>query len=934
MHFSRFTAQLALLFACFAIVGTATAQSLSNPVTGAEGKSFADYERSFSNWRSNHDLTQEKGWKYYGRWQNYHAQRLNPDGSLYDPATLYREAVKVNEWKQRLAGHQRGGSGWIPVGPVDRPPGADPSRQHGLGRVNCITFHPTDPDTYWVGVAQGGVWKTVDDGQNWQPLTDELPILRINDIAVDPNHPDTMYIAVGDYAYLAVGLELDDRKRNSHFGMGVYKTVDGGNTWAPTALAYNLTDFDGSLIRRTFVHPTNSDQLIAAGIEGIFSSADGGDSWTTVMDSVIWDIEADPSDPMTLYATGGYINTLDIGYSAIWKSTDFGATWVELNTGLQPQGEVGRIEVCVAPSNPNYVYAIACGASHRGLETFMRSTDGGTTWTEQLSGAQRNILNWSDGTAPETGQGTYDLVLNVHPSDEERVYAGGINLWSSGDGGVNWEGVSYWLGNYGESLHADQHFLARNPHTNDFFMCNDGGVYRTDSIAPLAWALAENGTNWPTEWENLSSGLAVTSFYRLGLSANNPGRLLAGAQDNSTFITDGVSWLNIIGGDGMECISHPDNPSIIWGSWQYGSISKSINGGLNSQSISGQISWNYGDLGEWTTPYSIHPTNPDLMYAAYGNVYISYDGGDNFTPISDFPLMEQDPTDHAAPASALALAPSHPSTVYVAKRIYHGFDEPTRVWHTNNYGNDWTDITAGLPDSLYITYMTVDDNDPDHAWATCGGFIDGVKVFETEDAGATWENISSNLPNLPANTIIHHNLSLHNVVYVGMDIGIYYTNDTLSTWELYNENLPNVIVSELEIDYTDKKLYAATFGRGIWKSDLLTIEIDTTPAPVDTMPIDTTPPAFVDVSAYHALTMSTSPNPASGAFTLSVAGTLEEESELRILDIRGGLVHQEQFPPVAGTLQRTIDPNLPAGVYFLQLTNGSTFKATRLVITD
>lgn len=931
MHFSFSVGRLAAFFAVCAFAFSAAAQS--NQPTGfvAPTGSFAEAERSFNEWRSTHHLSTEKGWKQYARWQHYQAQRQNPDGSIAHTNTLHREATRVAEWKKRNATAVRGGSGWIPVGPDVLPPGADPNRQHGMGRINCITFHPTDANTFWVGVAQGGVWKTVDNGANWQPLTDDLPILRINDITVDPQHPDTMYIAVGDYGYLGVGLAEDDRKRHTHFGMGVYKSTDGGTSWAPTSLGYNLTDFDGSLIRRTFVHPDSSHMLLAAGIEGIFTSNDAGDTWTTVMDSVIWDIEADPSNPTTLYATGGFISNLNIGHTTIYKSTDFGATWTELNTGILPQNEVQRVEVCVAPSNPNYVYAIGCGMT-RGLYAVWRSTDAGQTWQQRLSGDVLNILNWSDGADLYSGQGTYDLVLSVHPQDEERIYAGGINLWTSGDGGTSWQGASYWVGYYGPSLHADQHFLAANPITNEFYMCNDGGLYRTDSIQGANWADIENGGQWPTDWENLSDGLAITSFYRLGLSANNTGRLIAGAQDNSTYVTDGASWLNIIGGDGMECIRHPNNPSILWGSYQYGTIVKSQDGGLSTQNISGQITWNYDDEGEWTTPYVLHPQNPDMMVAGYGQVYVSYDGGDLWVPISNWPNMQG--AQNASPASALAVAPSSTNTIYVAKRIYHGYNQPTEVWRTTDLGNSWTNITTGLPDSLYITYLAVDDNYPDRAWATCGGFVDGVKVFRTDDGGQTWQNISNNLPNLPVNTIVHHNQSLHNTVYVGMDVGIFYTNDTLPGWELYSDNLPNAIVSELEIDYTNEQIYAATFGRGVWKADALPIEIDTVPAPIDTIPTDTNPPALVTAAMLHGLQLQATPSPSPGNPLVTITGTLAEGAQLRVIDINGRVVYTQRVPAVKQQQTLRLDTELPPGVYFLQLTNGTAFKAQKLVISD
>ena len=446
-----------------------------------------------------------------------------------------------------------------------------------------------------------------------------------------------------------------------------------------------------------------------------------------------------------------------------------------------------------------------------------------------------------------------------------------------------------------------------------------------------AWNNIYAGAQWPTNWDNLSSGLAVTSFYRLGLSANNPSRLIAGAQDNSTYITDGSSWLNIIGGDGMECIRHPNNPSVLWGSWQYGSIVRSDNGGLNTQSVSSQIQWSFGDEGEWTTPYTLHKFDPDFLVAGYGQVYLSFDQGDNFTPISTFQSMQG--SSNSSPASAVALAPSTQNVIYVAKRIYHGFNQPTQVWHTDDMGDTWNEITNGLPDSLYITYMAVDDNYPDRAWATAGGFVDGVKVFRTDDAGQSWQNISGNLPNLPANCVVHHDSSEHDQIYIGMDVGIFYTNDTMNgQWELYAENLPNVIVSELEIDYQNNQLYAATFGRGVWRADLLTVGIDTTPAPPE--PVDTTPPVGYEAALLHALTLTVSPNPAQGSFSISASGLLQQDVELRMLDVRGRVVYTERFPAFEGRLQRNIHPQLPGGMYFVQLTNGTAFKATRLVLTE
>jgi len=147
---------------------------------------------------------------------------------------------------------------WIPVGPYTIPNNLTGYMENGIGRINCIAFHPSDANTYFAGVAQGGVWKTSDNGQTWMPLTDNLPITRISDIEINPLNPDEMYISVCDFEYVGIGLFLSGRKRNTHYGLGVYKTIDGGLSWTPTGLSFNLQQGDASLIREIVIHPTNT----------------------------------------------------------------------------------------------------------------------------------------------------------------------------------------------------------------------------------------------------------------------------------------------------------------------------------------------------------------------------------------------------------------------------------------------------------------------------------------------------------------------------------------------------------------------------------------------------------------------------------------------------------------------------------------------------
>ncbi|MFN8395453.1 MAG: hypothetical protein U0176_12485, partial [Bacteroidia bacterium] len=539
------------------------AQGFLGTMKDAGPVDFPTFQRRLGDWSQQTNLKTTKGWKWIKRWEDFNAHRLMPDGSLPNPQ-LYLDAVEQIATDRTGTDKVTAADSWFPRGPNDY---ADPGFfgwEPGIGRINCIAFHPTDTNTYWVGVAQGGVWKTVNNGSSWTPLTDNLPMLRISDIAVNPVNTNEIYISVGDMAYLGAGLLTDNRKRHTHYGLGVYKTTDGGTSWFPTGLTVAQTDYDYSLTCRVLIHPSNTLTLVAGGTYGMRKSTDAGLTWTVTHDSLIWDIEPDPVDPQVIYASTGFRSSLNAGSVSILKSTDFGSTWTTLPTGLPARNSVQRVELAVAPSNHNYVYAL-CAGMDAGFWGMLRSTDAGATWNTQSS--TPNILTWDEGISGG-GQGWYDLAIAVNPTDPNTVYTGGINVWGSSDGGVTWDGASYWLPNYGPSIHADQHQFAYNPLNGRFFVCNDGGLYATHNLLIGSWDDAINNGSymWPTHWTRLSSGMQTTSFYRCSTSPGNPDLLLAGAQDNSTFFYDGTIWHHNFGGDGMDNFLHPSDPMTFYGS--------------------------------------------------------------------------------------------------------------------------------------------------------------------------------------------------------------------------------------------------------------------------------------------------------------------------------------------------------------------------------
>ncbi|MCK5821713.1 MAG: T9SS type A sorting domain-containing protein [Bacteroidales bacterium] len=893
---------LVLLFA----VGMFTAQGQNPDYMPTKSKSEAysalEMLTSYDQFISENVISDNKGWKAYARWMEFTRERLNPGGVMADHGIFLDEAVKIAEEKKDKAA-LKSGLAWSPVGPFDMPGTYSSSPSYGMGRINCITFHPTDPNIYWIGVAQGGVWKTSNGGENYTPLTDNMPILRISDIAVDKQDPDIMYISACDYAYIGVALNTDGRKRHSHYGLGVYKTTDGGVNWEPTGLTFNQAELDVTLIRKVVISPDNSNTLLAAGVSGIYKSTDAGISWNILRNDLIWDFEQDLTDGNVIYASTGYVRTLGRGQASLLKSTDFGETWTSLHPDFPGDQSISRVEIGLTSETQDYVYLIASDING-GFYGFYRSTDGGASWQTRMDYTSGiNILAWSTVGSGSGGQGWYDLAIMVDPKDKEKVYIGGINMWGSENGGTTWSPCSYWVMSNGFTLHADHHQYKYNPVDQKYYACQDGGVARTSEII-----LGADGTGkWNTKWEERSNGMSITSFYRLGLAEMFPGYVIAGAQDNSTFYNQNGDWVNIIGGDGMEAMIHPDNPQIIYGSSQYGSWSRSRDGGRSFRGIRPT----YQENGGWTTPMVMNPNNPDEIYTGYGNVWKSTNQGDDWQKISDFPII----SGYGKPAviSALSISPTDPKHIYIGKRAALGYTTTSSFWATHD-GTNWGNVTDGLPDALYFSYIAVDNDDPMSVWVTCSGFLEGHKVFHSSDGGANWANVSWDLPNIPVNTIIHQNGSDKNIIYIGTDAGIYYSWDGWDHWELHSTDLPNVVVSELEIHYPSRKIYAATFGRGIWMADLA--------SPISSIEIDNSTSSRLDVF----------PNPSKGAFTVSFTGLPAGEFLIEIVDIQGREVYSSVPAYSDGTTQTVLEPKLNPGVYFVRVWLGQTLRTTRVLI--
>ena len=906
-----------------------TAQSWMNNLSlkNNSNPSFYDIQKAFYQYAKGKDVKDIKGYKQFKRWEWFYGQRVDENGYMPSSKELWR-----NYRRQVMTAktYRSNPSNWVSMFPDSIPPSPDSTSITGMGRINSITFHPTDVNTFWVGSSQGGLWKTTDNGQSWVCLTDDLPLLRVSDLAVDPNNTDILYLATGDINYVA--FNTIGAGRYYQFGMGILKSTDGGQTWDTTGLSFNLTDGESSLIRKIVVNPDSSNQILAAGIDGIYKSNDAGTTWTQVSTEMIIDLDVNPMNSNVMYASGLYNPSVSSSRALIMKTTDFGSTWTTLPTGIPPQSDVLRVETAVAPSDSSYIYAITCGTDE-GIYAIYKSTDAGATWetvsahdTTSVANCHNwipNLLGWADGglsglMPDEGGQGTYDLTLAVDPNDRDKIYSGGVNLWGSTDGGVTWDIVSLWIRVFGQSLHADQHFSVFHPITKKFYQSNDGGIEVADSViigsfssiySCIDFVAAQSGDfanafypdcyYLPTNWQNITHGLDITEFYRLGSCKSNSQIIVAGAQDNGTFMYNNGSWMNTWSGDGMEAMVDHYNDSIIYATNYSGTLNKSTDGGYNyTQNITTYIIDTVGETGDWVTPFVMHPVNSDIIYAGFANVWKSMDGGMTWTKISPWSTA-------SASLKALAVAGSDPdSTIYASRGNV--------LYRTTDGGANWQSIVNPDFPSYQITYIAVDGSDAQNIWVTFAGYDAAKKVFHSTDGGDTWTNISDGLPNVAANCVVHQDSTLfgvHNAIYVGTDVGVYYTNDSIlnsaDKWIFYSNGLPNVVVSELEIHYGAQKIRAATYGRGLWESDLFS---------------PSEPPHSVQLADAANLNLKVYPNPVQDNMTVELIPDKQiNRLQATFFNMKGEKV--ESFTDIfTGKYRKQINMSrFSSGTYILQI---------------
>jgi photosystem II stability/assembly factor-like uncharacterized protein len=674
---------------------------------------------------------------------------------------------------------------WTPLGP--RPIGALGAQGNDSGRLNSIAIHPTNPDIIYVAGAQGGIWKTVNGGASWVPLTDFNCSLAMGSVVLDPVNPEIVYAGTGE----------QNNSADSYYGCGVLRSTDGGQTWVEQGknvfdLANGGARISRMVVDRGTAGTNGATVVLAASSFGLFRSTTSGNTWPSppVLAGIISDLVADPVNANTYYAAVGSIST-QATTNGVYKSTDNGATWQKVSVAPFPTSRVGRINLAISPLPQVTLYAAiedngAVGDTGGALLGIYVTSNGGTTWSQRSA----------TSSSPLCGGGQqcwYDMVIAADPTDANIVYFGGVELFRSTDGGATFGFIM------SNSIHVDQHAFEFHPGTpTTVYAGNDGGI----------WKSTDRGTTWTS----LNTNLELTQFYGgVSVSPTSATTILGGTQDNGTLQWGGTdAWPGVVGGDGGFTGIDQLTGGVAFAETQwsanstFGGPRRRDAGAAPNQFVRRVNGINIADRGQFIPPLVMDPARPRMVYFGTFNLYRTSNFGDQWTNIGPSLVAG------TGTITSIGVAASDSLTLYVGS-------SDGRLSYTHDLGATW--LTASIPNpGGAFTDIAVDPRDARTAVAVRGAFIDNNHVWMTTDGGATWTNLMHDLPNIPVLAVVLEPGSRD--ITIGTDLGVFTLRSGTTSWVPVLAGLPNVAVYDLVYDPPRSRLIAATHGRGMFSLDV------------------------------------------------------------------------------------------------------------------
>lgn len=773
------------------------------------------------------------GYKPFKRWEYNALRMVKNDGFL---PSIEEKLTELQRWNAHVneTASQRTllPDSWVDLGPSSW--NATSGWNPGVGRITALAFENGNSNHMIIGANTGGVWKTTDGAQTWIHLTDYFSHLQVYSVAIHPSNADIYFFG-------------------SHSGR-IFKSTNSGATWEMLGTAGN------SVINKIVIHPSDPNIMFATSENsGIYRSTNGGITWASVaIDGNGYDVEFKPGDLSTVYASG----------SKVHKSTDGGATF----TTIAGFGSGAKM-IGVSDADPELVYVLeAAGSKFGGLYV---SENSGSSFTK-LNHGNLNFFGYSTIGQDDAGQAPRDMAIAVNPNNANEVHIAGILTWRSMDRGANFTITSDWIpGNAAAQnigyCHADVDDLMFYGST--LYAVTDGGIFK-----------AENTGNITADYyEDLTTGLSIRQFYKIGVSQTEDVIISGGSQDNGTsFYKEETGWRDWLGADGMETFVSKDNRNLFFGTSQFGSLYRSFNGGVSYSNLNPPGA----GTGNWVTPFEQDPIQPNTIYVGYRNVYKSENNGNSWTRISQQFEFNLD---------NLKIAPSNNQIMYASNYF--------RLYRTEDGGaTDW--VLTSFPGGN-INFVAVHPTNPlKIAVATTSG----SKVMVSEDGGATWINYRKNLPNFSALCLIWDDNGKDGL-YLGMDYGVYYIDNNFEDWQPYSNMLPNVMINELEINQVTRTLYAGTYGRGLWASPLVENTVGTE-------------------ENFFSTKVSVLPNPVIDKVVITTPKSTT--GSIKVFDLSGKLLVYEHDALFSSSFNLDLS-SLPGGIYFIRI-NTPEGMATKKII--
>lgn len=723
--------------------------------------------RAFDLYWENRPRVPHSGYKVFERWKEYWSHHIDAEGNR-EPANKNMQSwIDYNggTLPSGLSVNSVGSGNWTSMGPHGTPSFSASGMQIGNGRINAFAFHATDSNKMIIGAPQGGAWLTTNNCQSWTPLTDQMPTLGVSAIVWDYSNPNIILLGTGD------------RDFGDAPGLGVYKSTNGGSTWAPCNLGISVNDAY-ALVQ----NPLNPNVMIAGTNMGCFYSSNKGNTWTWVyVGAHFKNFEYKPGDTSVLYSSTS---------GSFYRSADGGQTWTNMTSisgsGLPASNAVTRYLVGVSKASPNMVYLLAAyGSVYKG---FYVSSDAGITF--RAKSTTPNILGYTETGADGGGQAYYDLSLGTRSDSSNVIYTGGINVFKSIDTGATWDCVGHWEGSATAApIHGDQHWMGENPVSKRLFAGCDGGLY----------SLQPNGT-----WKDCNTNMAISQIYRIGQSAFRAKRVIAGFQDNGCAIFDSKygsnPWNNVFTADGMECIMDSKDSNTWYGSSYYGGIYRNALVGVS----------NPYEPGPWITPYLLHPDSNNVMFEGLYNIWRNKKV--NATPVGTWEKLTTGTNNYI---NEVHVCRANPNILY--------FNKLSKAYRTSNsmapVGSVFFDtITPPVNAQAFLDFETsfIDSN-------IVYGVLSDNNIYISTNRGATWTNYSAGLPTATKYCLLPDKNAKRGL-YCGTFNGIYYRDSSMSSWTFFSTGMPiSSAVREMDYYYDadntkDCRVTACTYGRGLWQS--------------------------------------------------------------------------------------------------------------------